>query len=929
MKKWTILLLALLCSTAGAAAQDFSVVNPRCEYRDEPLGINTLTPRFSWQISARDRGFLQSAYELIVGDDRAAVAAGRGNLWRVKTKGAESLHIPYAGKALESGKEYYWSVRVWNAAGEVSPWMPVNRFSTGLMSPDAWSGARWIAMEVQPDSLRLVPGEEYNKLTIGDRITAPNRLPQFRREIDVRKPVKRAMAYVSGLGQFEFFINGDKVGDNFLDPAWSDYDKIVCYVPFDVTDRLQQGANVLGVMLGNGMYNVPRERYYKLLMTYGYPMMICKVDVEYADGTHDVIVSDGSWRTTTSPVTYSSIFGGEDYDATLERTGWMKPGYDDSSWQEVLFTSQRGELIAPKALPVKVMEEFPVFKIRKTKYGKWLYDMGQNFSGVACLTVKGKRGQAVRMNTCELFDPAVDSIQIHGGYRGETRYTYTLRGDAEPESWAPQFTYHGFRYVLIDGAVPAGEPNPEGLPEIVDVRGLHIRNSTPGSGTFVSSNDLLNKTQRLIGWGIKSNMVSYLTDCPHREKLPWLEQLHLMFGSLQYTFDMFSLYEKMLDDMAMAQLPNGLVPDIAPEYALFREAFRDSPEWGSAFVLVPLYLYEYYGDGTMLRKHYEAMGRYVDYLTSKADDHILKHGLGDWFDIGPKMPGRAQLSSLAATATPIYYMDALAMVKGAELLGKKKDAERWQKLADAIRTSYNEKFFHKEGCYYDRNSQTANSIALCAGLVDPEYRQGVLDNVVKDIRSRNNGLTGGDVGYTYILRALEAGGRSDVIFDMNSRYDVYGYGYMLAQGATALPESWQVVPIKSHNHFMLGHLMQWLYTHVGGIRRDTGALAYKRSVIRPEAVGDLTMARVSFESPYGQIRSEWSKGADGSFELLAEVPANTTSTVWLPAAEDAAVFESNLPVEKVAGIEYLGYKEGCKVYAVGSGTYRFDVRPQR
>ena len=929
MKKWTILLLALLCSTAGAAAQDFSVVNPRCEYRDEPLGINTLTPRFSWQISARDRGFLQSAYELIVGDDRAAVAAGRGNLWRVKAKGAESLHIPYAGKALESGKEYYWSVRVWNAAGEVSPWMPVNRFSTGLMSPDAWSGARWIAMEVQPDSLRLVPGEEYNKLTIGDRITAPNRLPQFRREIDVRKPVKRAMAYVSGLGQFEFFINGDKVGDNFLDPAWSDYDKIVCYVPFDVTDRLQQGANVLGVMLGNGMYNVPRERYYKLLMTYGYPMMICKVDVEYADGTHDVIVSDGSWRTTTSPVTYSSIFGGEDYDATLERTGWMKPGYDDSSWQEVLFTSQRGELIAPKALPVKVMEEFPVFKIRKTKYGKWLYDMGQNFSGVARLTVKGKRGQAVRMNTCELFDPAVDSIQIHGGYRGETRYTYTLRGDAEPESWAPQFTYHGFRYVLIDGAVPAGEPNPEGLPDIVDVRGLHIRNSTPESGTFVSSNDLLNKTQRLIGWGIKSNMVSYLTDCPHREKLPWLEQLHLMFGSLQYTFDMFSLYEKMLDDMAMAQLPNGLVPDIAPEYALFREAFRDSPEWGSAFVLVPLYLYEYYGDGTMLRKHYEAMGRYVDYLTSKADDHILKHGLGDWFDIGPKMPGRAQLSSLAATATPIYYMDALAMVKGAELLGKKKDAERWQKLADAIRTSYNEKFFHKEGCYYDRNSQTANSIALCAGLVDPEYRQGVLDNVVKDIRSRNNGLTGGDVGYTYILRALEAGGRSDVIFDMNSRYDVYGYGYMLAQGATALPESWQVVPIKSHNHFMLGHLMQWLYTHVGGIRRDTGALAYKRSVIRPEAVGDLTMARVSFESPYGQIRSEWSKGADGSFELLAEVPANTTSTVWLPAAEDAAVFESNLPVEKVAGIEYLGYKEGCKVYAVGSGTYRFDVRPQR
>lgn len=927
MKKWTFLLLALLIQAAGLGAQDFSVVNPRCEYRSEPVGINTLTPRFSWQTSAHGRSFMQSAYELTVGESREAVAKGKGNLWKVKRKSSESLHIPYGGRALESGKEYYWSVRVWDSAGEVSPWMPAGSFSTGLMSREDWSGAQWIAMEVQPDSLRLVPGEEYNKLTIGDRITAPNRLPQFRREINVGKRVKRAMAYVSGLGQFEFFINGSKVGDNFLDPAWSDYDRIVCYVPFDVTGMLQEGSNVLGVMLGNGMYNVPRERYYKLLMSYGYPMMICKLDVEYEDGTHDVTVSDEKWRTTASPVTYSSIFGGEDYDATLEHEGWMKPGYDDSSWQQVLPTSQRGRLTAPKALPVKVMEEFPIFKVRKTKYGRWLYDMGQNFSGVAQLTVRGSRGQSVKMNTCELFDPQVDSIQIHGGYRGETRFTYTLRGDDQAETWAPQFTYHGFRYVLVEGAVPAGEPNPEGLPEIVDIRGLHIRNSTAESGTFTCSNELLNDTQELISWGIKSNMVSYFTDCPHREKLPWLEQLHLMFGSLQYTFDIFSLYEKMLDDMEMAQLPSGLIPDIAPEYATFRDGFRDSPEWGSAFVLAPFYLYEYYGDGTMLRKHYDAMGRYVDYLGSKADDHILSHGLGDWFDIGPNMPGRAQLSSLAATATPIYYMDALAMVKGADLLGKTEDAARWQKLADDIRSSYNEKFFHKDGCYYDRNSQTANAIALCSGMVDPENRQGVLDNIVADIRSRGNGLSGGDVGYTYILRALEDGGRSDVIFDMNSHYDVYGYGYMLAHGATALPESWQMIANKSHNHFMLGHLMQWLYTHVGGIQRDRSELAYKRSIIHPEVVGDLNMARVSFESPYGRIRSEWTKSADGNFRLTAEIPANTSAEIWLPGAEDATVLESNLPAGQVAGIRYLGYKDGCKVYECGSGTYSFELRP--
>lgn len=924
MKKWTILLLALLCSTAGAAAQDFSVVNPRCEYRDEPLGINTLTPRFSWQISARDRGFLQSAYELIVGDDRAAVAAGRGNLWRVKAKGAESLHIPYAGKALESGKEYYWSVRVWNAAGEVSPWMPVNRFSTGLMSPDAWSGARWIAMEVQPDSLRLVPGEEYNKLTIGDRITAPNRLPQFRREIDVRKPVKRAMAYVSGLGQFEFFINGDKVGDNFLDPAWSDYDKIVCYVPFDVTDRLQQGANVLGVMLGNGMYNVPRERYYKLLMTYGYPMMICKVDVEYADGTHDVIVSDGSWRTTTSPVTYSSIFGGEDYDATRERTGWMLPGYDASAWAEPLVTTQRGKLVSPVAEPVRVMEEFPVVSIRKTRHGKWLYDMGQNFSGTVQLEVRGKRGQSVQLNTTELFNFECDSITECGGYRGEYRLTYTLRGD-EVETWRPQFTYFGQRYVLVSNAVPAGEENPEGLPEIVTLRGLHTRNATRMAGTFHCSNDLLNKTEELIAWGIKGNMVSYFTDCPHREKLPWIEQLHLMFGSLQSKFDVYTLYDKMLTDMELAQTPEGLIPDICPEYVTFLDGFRDSPEWGSAFVLAPWLVYEYYGDFRLVERHYEAMKRYVDYLSSKADGHILSHGLGDWCDLGPKYPGRAQLTSLAGTATPIYYMDAETIRKAAEKMGRKEDAAKYGKLAQDIRKAYNEKYYHPQTGSYDKNSQAGNALALYSGICEPQNRDAVLANLVQDIRSRGNALTAGDVGYNYVLRALEQSGNSQVIFDMNSRYDVYGYGYMLAQGATALPESWQALPRKSHNHLMLGHLLEWFYTYVGGIRRDDSVQAYKKFIVRPEIVGDLRSAEASFRSPYGLIRSEWTT-EQGGFDLLVEVPANTTARIYVPAPAGSRVCESGLEVAQCKDVESIGTEDGFRVFGVGSGIYRFSVR---
>lgn len=924
MKKTLLLFFLLSGWTISAAAGDFRVLAPRCEYRENPLAVQTLTPRFSWQTCSVERGFTQTAYELIVADNAGDAAHGRGNLWREKRRADVSLHIPYAGKPLEAGKTYYWRVRVYDAKGKPSPWSVTQTFSIGLLDRADWDGAEWIALEELPESLRIVPGQEFNKLKIGDRKTGLNRLPQFRKEITLEKPVKRALVYVSGLGQFEMFLNGNKVGDHFLDPAWSDFDKQVCYATFDVTDRLQSNANVFGVMLGNGLYNIPRERYFKALISYGYPKMIFKLEVEYADGSHETVVSDRSWKVTESPVTYSSIFGGEDYDCTRELSGWMLPGYDDSSWQTPLAVTQRGCLMSPAAEPVKIMEEFPVVSIRKTAHGKWLYDLGQNFAGTVRLEVRGRRGQQVRMNTTELFNFECDSITECGGYRGEYRLSYTLRGD-ERETWRPQFTYFGQRYVLLDGAVPAGEENPEGLPEILSLRGLHIRNATQQTGTFHCSNDLLNKTERLIEWGIKGNMVSYFTDCPHREKLPWIEQLHLMFGSLQSKFDVYNLYVKMLDAMQEAQTPEGLIPDICPEYVTFLNGFRDSPEWGSAFVLAPWLIYEYYGDFSLVEKHYEAMKRYVDYLSTQAEGHILSHGLGDWCDLGPKYPGRAQLTSLAGTATPIYFMDAETIRKAAEKLGRTEDAQKYGALARDIRTAYNAQYYHPETGSYDKNSQAGNALALYSGICEPANRGAVLRNLVKDIRDRGNALTAGDVGYNYVLRALEQNGQSQVIFDMNSRYDVYGYGYMLAQGATALPESWQAHPRKSHNHLMLGHLLEWFYTHVAGIRRDASSLAYKTFVVKPEPVGDLRSAEASLLSPYGLIRSEWTTER-GGFDLLVEVPGNTTAEVWIPADEGATLYESGVEAELSPGVELLGAREGYRRCRVGSGIYRFSAR---
>ena len=432
--------------------------------------------------------------------------------------------------------------------------------------------------------------------------------------------------------------------------------------------------------------------------------------------------------------------------------------------------------------------------------------------------------------------------------------------------------------------------------------------------------------EELIRWGIKSNMVSYLTDCPHREKLPWLEQLHLMFGSLQYSYDMYSLYCKMTADMALAQTAGGLVPDIAPEYARFLDGFYDSPEWGSSMVLVPWLVYEYYGDDSLIRKYYDNMAGYVAYLGSKSRDHILSHGLGDWCDLGPKNPGRSQLTSLAATATPVYYMDAVTMAKAASLLGKDSDARRYAALADSIRVSYNGRYFNSEGCFYDRNSQTANAISLYFGLVEESEREAVYKNLVKDIRDRNYALTSGDIGYRYLLQALEDNGDSEIIYKMNTKYDTPGYGWQLAYGATALTESWQAYGFVSNNHCMLGHLMEWFFSGLGGIRQDDESNGYRKAVIYPQMVDGVNQASTSYESPYGNIVCRWSKSNDG-IEVEAEIPANTKADIILPASNLNMISESGLQLEKANIRKAEIAEDGMHIKInVLSGHYRFHVK---
>ena len=396
----------------------------------------------------------------------------------------------------------------------------------------------------------------------------------------------------------------------------------------------------------------------------------------------------------------------------------------------------------------------------------------------------------------------------------------------------PRFTYYGFRYVRTDGAVPAGYSNPGDLPVISDIELLHTRNSSPSAGTFRCSSELFNSIYNLIEWSIKSNLASVATDCPHREKLGWLEQTHLMGNSIKFVFDIHNLYDKVINDMIEAQLENGLVPDIAPEYVPFAEGFRDSPEWGSACVILPWDMYEWYGDIDAVRKAYPMMKKYVNYLRDLSKNNILSHGLGDWYDLGPKFPGEAQLTPKAVTATSIWFYDAKLLARMASLIGENDDAAYYENLAEEIRKAFNNRFLDPVTKIYSTGSQTAYSMPLFFGMADDSLRKDIVGNLIRSVNENNKALTAGDIGYRYLLRVLEQEGQSQLIYEMNSKTDVPGYGYQLSKGATSLTESWAALKYVSNNHMMLGHLMEWFYSGLGGIRQTDGSVSYDKYTYR-------------------------------------------------------------------------------------------------
>ena len=893
-----VLCLLLAAASAGAVLVP---VNLRCDYVVNPAGVDSPNPRLFWNFDTTANDQKQSAFQVLVASSARLLAHDQGDIWDSgKVTSDETIQVPCPGDRLKSSEQVFWKVRAWDAFGKISAWSRPSTWTMGILNPNDWQ-AKWIGAN-DPNIPSLL----------------------LRHEFTVKPGLKRALVNICGLGEYEMTLNGQKVGDDILSPGWSKYDETCLYDTRDITGDLKTGPNAVGIELGNGMYNVlGGGRFTKFKASFGPQKAIAQLRLEYADGSVDIIGTDGGWRVAPGPITFSSIYGGEDCDARRLQPGWNRIRFDDSKWAPALVVNGPGGRLRGLSCAAPPIREFeihkPVASVALTN-GDLVFDLGQNAAHVPLLRVSGPVGSRIRIYPSELTFPdgSANQSSMGAGHRGAIWCEYTKATDGV-ETWSPKFFYVGCRYFevkLLPGTNSAGLPG-------VKIAGAVIHSASPAVGEFACSNPLFNRIRMLVRWAQQNNMVSLMTDCPHRERLGWLEEDHLNGPSLRYEFDVAQLFTKTLNDIADSQLTNGLVPTTAPEYTVFRDKadtlhlrndFGDSPEWSASFILVPWQQFEFDGDLNLFRLHYDAMKNYLNYLGSRADHDIVSYGLGDWYDLGPKKPGVSQLTPVALTATAFYFQDAEIMAQAAALLGEEEDARNFSALADRIRLAFNAKFYDAEKKYYATGSQCANAIPLVMNLCEPGNRARVLDALVRDVRAHGNALTAGDVGYRYLLRALADGGRSDVIFDINNQSDKPGYGMQLKKGKTSLTEAWDGG--SSQDHFMLGQIQEWFYHDLAGIRSDGNG--FKAISINPQPVGDVTWARASYQSIRGKIVSDWRRDGE-NFVLEVTIPANTTATIYVPARSAADVIDNS-------NAKMLWEDNGRVVYEVGSGEYTFRSR---
>lgn len=903
----TIGLMVWLFLSLTAFAQP-SVDALRCELLTNPIGVDKTSPRLSWQIQTDERNVVQTAYHILVASSPENLAQNIGDLWDSGRKISDnSIAVFYEGKALKSDTEVFWKVKVYTNKGE-SEWSAPASWRVGLLYYKDWN-RRWIGFDEYFDS--------------DDKEAGYLSARYFRKEISMTKEVQQATAYMMGLGLYELYIDGQKVGDQVLAPSLTDYTKNVKYNVFDITEMLDGKEHALGVILGNGRYYAIRQEKPYKVKNFGFPKMQMQIRITYTDGSQQTIHTDDTWKgTTDGPIISNNEYDGEVYDARKELQDWATVGYDDNTWMNAEYVQEPGgNYEAQINRNMKVMQDIHPVSITAKGEGKYIIDYGQNFSGWVKMRVQGERGTEVTLRFAESLND--DGTLFRDNLRAaKATDVYVLKGGSE-EEWEPRFTYHGFRYVEVEGY--PGEA-------IADkFMGRLVYDEMETVGSFNSSNALLNQIHTNAWWGIVSNYKSIPVDCPQRnERQAWLGDRPISAYGENFLFDNANFYFKWLADIRLSQKEDGAIPDVAPAFWRY---YSDNMTWPGTYLIIADMLYQQTGDIRVLHDHYPAMKRWMHYMQAQYMDEegiITKDSYGDWcappatIEEGRgKSADKKYPNPLLSTA--YYYHLLNMMARFSEHTGNEQDRAGFEKAAAKMKKDFNKRFYDTSG-YYGKNTLTENILAMYFGLVEEKNKEKLANRIVTIIEEENNGhLSTGVVGTQWIMRTLTDMGRSDLAYKLAINTAYPSWGYMLENGATTIWELWNgntAHPrMNSQNHvMMLGDLLVWYYENLAGIKSKENG--FQTIVMKPELINGLDKVDASYQSLYGGISSSWKRGKD-TFEWHIIIPANTKAQVYIPANEASAITEKGKRIDEHSDIKIIGEENGRVVVELGSGEYQF------
>ncbi|MBD3373536.1 Bacterial alpha-L-rhamnosidase [candidate division KSB1 bacterium] len=904
--------------------------NLKVDYITQPLGLDTRSPGFSWEVGDLNRGAIQSAYQILLSASAANIDKNLGDMWDSgKIESDATIQIPYQGKPLESGTRYFWTVRTWDGAGTVSEYSPVTWFETGFLDPGDWTG-EWISDGRTPPE----KDEDFYK---------PIPVPLFRKSFTVSKKVHKARLYISGLGYYNAYLNGQKAGDHRLDPGWTQVAKTVYYSVYDVTGKIHSGQNVMGIMLGNGWYNpLPMQLFgrwnLRKILTIGQPKVLAQLHIEYENGEIEHILTDTSWKTSTGSIIRNNVYLGEWVDARLQKEGWIESGYDDRDWEKAITAEPpNGELTWQFIPPIRHTRTLYPVHLTVPRPDTIVVDMGQNFAGVIRFRVSAPRGTEIKFRYAELLykDGTLDfrttaATQIkEGGISGgpgapatawqEDRYICKGEGI---EIFEPQFTFHGFRYVEITG-LPY-------IPSLNDIVGLRLNSDLADNASFQCSNELFNKVQEVTEWTMLSNVFSIESDCPAREKFGYGGDMVTAGEAYNLNYDMATFYAKTVRDFSRDARPGGGMTECAPDIGINQRGVTEDTGpvgWTLVHPFLLEQLYRYYGNMELIKEQYQPLKDLVDFYHRHVPDHIIEVGISDHVSIDDR--------PVPVTSTAFYYHHVRILADFASLLGKKDDETYYTTLALEIKEAFIERFVNPvTGEVYTR-TQAAQVFALYYDLLPDSVKNKAIEVLKNEIYIKHRGhLSTGIFSTKMMLNVLSDLGMDEINYTMMNQKEFPGYGYMIDNGATTLWENWAFKQHDSKNHPMFGSVSEWFYKSILGIQQTEHSVAYKEILIKPFIHGPLTWARGHYHSMRGRISCHWWKFGDDIF-MNIEIPANTQALVYLPVygRSQPDIYERDRPViikgkmqRDVSDLEWVKTLRNHYVLQAGAGVYRFIIR---